>query len=139
MGKSHYWWWQPVKACIKEYPILKAKLKALQQQAITTTTTLDIATTSNGTGNGTGRPAERAALQQLPPREQEILDAVEAAISETMHLPDGAERLKIIDMVFWRQCYTIDGIALECHLSPRSISRRLSAFVVLVSKKMELT
>jgi hypothetical protein len=135
MGKSHYWWWQPVKACIKAYPTLQSKLKALQQQSITTTTTLDIAATSNGTG----RPAERAALQQLPPREQDILDAVEAAISETMHLPDGAERLKIIDMLLWKQSYTIDGIALECHLSPRSISRRLSAFVVLVGKKMGLT
>lgn len=43
--------------------------------------------------------------------------AVRAAIEQTERTSNGANRLKVIDMVFWKQTHTLEGAALQipCH------------------------
>lgn len=44
-------------------------------------------------------------------------EAVRAAVEQTEALPNGAERLAVIDMVFWKQTHTLAGAAMQvpCH------------------------
>lgn len=43
--------------------------------------------------------------------------AVEASIAETERMRNGAERLAVVDMVFWANTHTLSGAALKvaCH------------------------
>lgn len=62
--------------------------------------------------------------------------AVESAILETEKLPDGLERLKIIDLLFWRRTHTMDGVAIHLHLSYETVRRRRRSFLRMVEKKL---
>ena len=42
------------------------------------------------------------------------ISAVEAAIEETKQLIDGAERLRLIDLVLWKRTHTLQGAARRC-------------------------
>ena len=44
-------------------------------------------------------------------------DAVKQAVDETKSFVDGTERLKLIDLVFWKQTHTLAGAACECNVS----------------------
>lgn len=43
---------------------------------------------------------------------REEIDAVDAAVEETKQLSDGAERLKLIDLVLWKRTHTLQGAAM---------------------------
>ena len=62
--------------------------------------------------------------------------AVEEAISETRQLPDGTERLKVADLLFWKRTHTMDGVALKLRMSDRTVRRRRAAFLHLVEKNL---
>lgn len=61
-------------------------------------------------------------------------EAVRAAIEATMGLEDGAERMQVIDMVFWRRTHTLEGAAMRVHVSDRTARRWHSEFILLVGK-----
>lgn len=69
---------------------------------------------------------------------KEEREAVEAAISETRKLPDGAERLRLVDLIFWRKTHVISGAALELHISERTAREWHRQFIRLVAKKRGL-
>lgn len=75
------------------------------------------------------RTTETAALRQLTGKEQEELYAVEAAIAAS-----SAETVQLIRMVFWRRSHTLQGAALELHLSYRSARRRQADFLRRVAR-----
>lgn len=132
MSKPRYKWWGYVKNVIRAYPGLKAQLEELQRQST-------IAAYGPVSGHsGTGRPAEQAAMKLLPSPEQREYEAVEAAIRETKQLPDGETRLKIIEMVFWRRSHTLQGAAMQVHMSYASAKRRHNDFICLVAEKLSL-
>lgn len=133
MSKPRDRWWGYVRAVIRAYPELRARAKELQRTAITP---------RYGASGGSGGPSDpvaSAALRRLPPQEQREYEAVEQAIWETASLPDGAARVRIIDLVFWRQSHTLEGAAQAVHLSYRSAQRRQNAFIRLVAQQMGLT
>lgn len=133
MSKPRDRWWGYVRAVIRAYPELRANAKELQRTATTP---------RYGASGGSGGPSDpvaSAALRRLPPQEQREYEAVEQAIWETASLPDGAARVRIIDLVFWRQSHTLEGAAQAVHLSYRSAQRRQNAFIRLVAQQMGLT
>ena len=64
--------------------------------------------------------------------------AVEAAIQETRLLPDGAERLKVVDLVLWRRTHLVAGAAMMVPCSERTAVRWHGDFIRLVGKKFGL-
>jgi hypothetical protein len=57
------------------------------------------------------RVTEKTSLRQLTPAKQANYEAVTKAVEQTKKLRNGAERLRLIDMVFWKQSHTLDGAA----------------------------
>ena len=43
-------------------------------------------------------------------------EAVKQAVEDTKSLVDGTERLKLIDLVFWKQTHTLAGASCECNV-----------------------
>lgn len=132
MSKPRYRWWGYVKSVIRAYPSLVKELAALRQQ----TTTASYALVSGH--SGTKRPVEQVAMKLLPPQNQRELEAVKASVQETSRLPDGEERVRLISLVFWRQSHTLQGAALELHMSYESAKRKQRAFIELVGEHLNL-
>lgn len=132
MSKPRYRWWGYVRAVIRAYPELSRRLAELRHTPVTARYG-----PSGGAGGPTS-PVERAAIRGLPHTEQREHDAVEAAIEQTRTLPDAAARLRLVDLVFWRQSHTLQGAAREIHVSPRTARRRLSEFICLVAQNLGL-
>ena len=133
MSKPRDRWWGYVRAVIRAYPELRANAKELQR------TTITPRYGASGGSGGPSDPVASAALRSLPPQERREYEAVEQALWETASLPDGAARVRIIDLVFWRQSHTLEGAAQAVHLSYRSAQRRQNALIRLVAQQMGLT
>lgn len=132
MSKPRERWWGYVKACIRAYPDLKERAMELRRTPITPRYG------GSGGSGGPSDPVSAAALRTLPPQDQREYEAIEAAIRETAMLTDGATRLAIIELVFWRQSHTLQGAAFRTHLSYMSARRRQEHFIRLVAKNMGL-
>ena len=65
--------------------------------------------------------------------------AVAHAVEATRGLPDGAERMALVDMIFWRRSHTLTGAADVCHVSERTARRWHSDFIWLVARAFGLT
>ena len=66
------------------------------------------------------------------------LAAVKAAIEETEQLADGAERIRLIDLVLWKRTHTLQGAALACYVSERTAQEWHRQFIRLVGQKRGL-
>lgn len=134
MSKPRAKWWGYVRQVLYAYPKLSDELARRRADAVKVTPSY----TQQG-GGGPGNPVERAALVALPPTEQRELDAVEAAIQVTRAMKDGALRLELIRLVFWKRTHTLEGAAMKLHISYRSAQRKTCQFIWLVGEKMGLT
>lgn len=65
-------------------------------------------------------------------------EAIEIAIRETGQLIDGAERIKLIDLIYWRRTHTLQGAALAVHVSERTAQEWHRKFIRLVAQKRGL-
>ena len=126
MSKPRYGWWSYAKHMVRSYPALKREHDELHCQRITANNT-----GIPGAGNCT-RTTENTALRQLPRARQRELDAVEMAIKKTKLLKTGLERLKLVDMVFWKQSHTLDGAAYALCFSYETAKQYHSDFIRLV-------
>lgn len=111
MSRPRYDWWPYVKGMIRRYPALKAELQELHTQSVT----------SNYSGvsvrSGSSRTAEVTAIRELPTTKQREYEAVRQAIAATERMAASRDRLRIIDLVFWKRSHTLSGAALTipCH------------------------
>lgn len=64
--------------------------------------------------------------------------AVEKTIEETKALSDGMERLRLINLVFWKQSRTLDGACMACCISERTGRRWHTDFIRRVCKNLDL-
>nr|DAW55728.1 MAG TPA: hypothetical protein [Caudoviricetes sp.] len=64
--------------------------------------------------------------------------AVEDAIKETKQLIDGAERLRLIDLVLWKRTHTLQGAAMVVYVSERTAQEWHRQFIYLVAEKRGL-
>lgn len=103
MSKPRYRWWGYIKNVIRAYPGLKKEYEALHEQSVT-------ANTSGMPGGGeVSRGTENIAIRELPYTKQREYEAVRRAVEYTKHFKNGEERLKIIDLMYWKNSHTLAG------------------------------
>lgn len=63
--------------------------------------------------------------------------AVKTAVEETKRLLDGCDRMKVIEMVFFKKTHTLQGAALNVPCSYETAKRWTQQFIRLVAKSFE--
>lgn len=130
MSKYKHWYRYIVVTMLRAYPALKAEKAARQSGAMT-------ANYSGMPRSGVARrTTEDVAARGLSSQEDAIIDAVDKAIETMRYHRDGAEVLKIIKMVDFDRRYTVEGAAVELHMSRGTAIARRSRFIDLVGKYM---
>ena len=127
MSKPRYHWWAYAKAMVRMYPQLKREYDALHAQRVTTTPDC----VPGGKG-GVSRVVEITALRQLPPARQAEYDAVTKAIELTKKRQNAADRLALIDLVFWKGTHKLEGAAMKLYISDSTARRYHTDFLRLV-------
>lgn len=90
-------------------------------------------------GGGATRTTEAVALRSGLTRQQEKeLQAIEKALKTTRRGPDGKIRVRIIEMIYFRNTHTIEGAAQQVHVSYSTAWRWADTFVRLVGKNLGL-
>lgn len=97
---------------IKAYPERKRRLAELRRPKLTLSYSC-----AGGHGSEVGDPTGAAATRTLPEKQQEELEAVERAIEQTLRLPDGTARMKVVELRFFRKTHSLIGAALEVNYS----------------------
>lgn len=119
-------WRMRTKQIIRRYPEL------VRLEADLRTATLTAGFEEMRSGNEATRSTELLALRELPPRDQRELDAVRNAIATTMRYRNGQDRLKLIDLVFWRpRPYELRPAADRIHVSYQTAKNWHNDFVAL--------
>lgn len=127
MSKPRYDWWGYAKGMIRRYPQLKAEYEELHRQA------MRIDYSGMPRTGGSHRATEELALRALPASKQRELDAVRQAVEETKIKGTGAERMKLIRLVFWERSCNLTGAAEEIGLSYRTATRYHGDFIRMVA------
>lgn len=132
MSRARSDWWEYVKRIIREYPSLLAEEKALHTVSTT------VSYTGMPHGSGVSDPTAKAALRELPENKKRRLEAVRDAVKETERYSNGRDRLKIIELVFWKRTHTLAGAALQIPVSERTAVRYHGDFIRAVEKRLDL-
>ena len=106
MSKPRYPWWGYIRNVIRAYPARKREYEQLHEQSVTANMT------GMPGGGDVSRGTEDIAIRELPYTRQREYEAVKRAIDATWRLHNGRERLKIIELVYWKKSHTLDGAAL---------------------------
>nr|DAR61284.1 MAG TPA: hypothetical protein [Caudoviricetes sp.] len=85
-------------------------------------------------------------VRQYPNRKDKnlhgkVLDecsAVQKAIDQTMMQEDGANRMQIIELVFFKQTHTIEGAAMMAHCGYETAKRWVQQFIKTVARNRGL-
>ena len=128
-------WRSKTRAAIRAYPALKRKERELRELTIIAAYGDE---PRSGQTNNNARTIEAAALRQLPKDEQRALDAVSAAIQTTTRYRNGDLRVKLIDLIYWRESHTLTGAAMAIHISGQTASRWHNGFIELVDAYMRV-
>lgn len=132
MSKPRDIWWSYVKNMTYRYPALCT----LHQQALAQQITP--AYSGQSGGSGSGRKTEQTVVRALTRTESREYEAVHLAIRQTRQLEGGAERLRLIRLVYWARSHTLTGAALAANVSYRTARRWNSEFLRLVAKNYGL-
>jgi hypothetical protein len=117
MSRTREYWWSYVKGMIRNYPALKVQYQINFQEA---------------------NNFVSVEQKRLPKVKQKEYLAVTAAIEDTLKFKDGAERMKVIQYVFWNSNYTLTGAALRAHCSERTAQEWHRIFIRTVAKNYGL-
>ena len=131
MSKPRYWWWGSIQNALRAYPRLKQQYEA-PNVAVT-------ARYAEGVGHGgdPGRTTETAALERLYDGDYKIYLAIAAAVKETEQMTNGRDRLRIIELIYWKRYWkTIEGAAYEVGYSKDRAKELHTEFVRLVGHYM---
>ena len=127
MSKMRYDWWSYVKGMIRRYPDLKKRYAELRRVS------LSAPVTGMPRGGRISKPTENAALRELSPTNQREYDAVRRALLTTERSKNGAERIQLVQLVFWNG-YTISQAAYKLHYGERTAREWHRVFIRLVAK-----
>ena len=128
MSSPRYDWWPYVKGMIRRWPKLKEKHSDLHSQSV-------VASLSGmPSGTSVSRSTENVALRELPTTEQREFEAVRKAIETTERYANGLDRLRIINLVLWKQTHTIEGAALQIPCAWRTAAQWHGEFIRLVAR-----
>ncbi len=129
MSNMRYGWWSYVKDMIRRYPDLKRRYIELHS--------VSLSAPINGMPRSghVSKPTEDAALRELPPTNQREYDAVRRALTATRQAKNGADRLRLIQLLYWEHGrYTLAEAALKLHYSTQAVKEWHRQFVRLVAK-----
>lgn len=132
MSKPRYGWWSYAKYMIRQYPKRKSTYDALHDTCITAK--IDGIPHAAGISN----PTANAALKEMPPVQQREFEAVREAVKTTLKQRNGAERIKVIRLVFWEKTHQLVGAAQAVHFSESVIKDWHGEFIRLVAKNFGL-
>ena len=140
MSKPRYWWWSSVRSAIRQYPALRAKKDELQAMQVTQACKSirgkggelhNYYPTPGGGGNG--RTVERLALAELPPREEQILEAVRLAIEATEAGRNGREHMAMLRGYYWG-ALSMQEAADRAYIDVKTAQRWNGAFARRVAR-----
>ena len=127
MSRPRYDWWPYAKGMIRRYPALRAELHELHAQAVTP------GYSGASVRSMSGRSLEETVIRELPTTKQREYEAVRRAVEATERMSASRDRLRVIDLVFWKQSHTLEGAALTIPCSSRTARRYHSDFIKLVA------
>ncbi len=132
MAKKRDNWREETKRIIRIYPRLCREERELRDSKITPSL-------SGMPGGGkVSRKTEDVATRELSPGDQRALDAVRKAISTTGRYRNSSDRLRVIDLVYWKQTHDLHGAADKCHYGYDTVQEWNSAFIELVDAYMRI-
>lgn len=132
MSRPRYDWWGYVKGMIRRYPALCRQYWDLHSQSVTA---------FYGPQGGAGddaRKTERLAIRELPATKQREYEAVRLAVEQTRLRLNGEARLRVIDLVLWKNQCTLYGASQNVHCSLRTAKRWHGEFIRQVAKNYGL-
>lgn len=129
MSRQKYWW-SHVKWMIRFQPEREAELRRMQEAVITANYN------AMPRGSEPSRTTENLGTVTLGNPADREMRAVQLAVDETMAMKDGEDRMKLIDLVFWKRTHTLTGACIECHISDRQGQRWHADFIHLVAKNI---
>lgn len=132
MSKPRYKWWGYIKNVIRAYPGLKREYEELHEQSVTAN--------ASGVpgGGGVSRGTENIALRELSRPRQMEYDAVRKAIAVTERMRTGSDRLKLMNLVFWKNSHTLQGAAFAVNISYETAVEYHRDFIMLTAYFREL-
>ena len=132
MSATRYDWWPYVKGMIRRYPVLAEQYRDLHTPSMT----------ADYSGMPKGGSAESTlelmALRELPGTKQREYEAVRRAIETTRRMGNGADRLKVVRLVFWDRTHNLQGAAQTIPCGYRTAKRYHATFIRLVAKNYGL-
>lgn len=132
MGKNKDNWREETRRIIRAYPGHVREEHRLRECRITPSLT------GMPGGGSFGSKTETAALKELSPQKQRELDAVKRAIATTGRYRNAKERLKVIELVYWRESHTLQGAAQFCNYSYAAAKEWNAEFIGLVDAYMRI-
>ena len=127
MGRPKYGWWGYVKDMIRRYPSLKEEYADLHTQAVTPSYA------GLPGGGSASRVMELISCRELPSNKQREYEAVRRAIITTERMVAGRDRLRIVELVFWKRTLTLRGAARMIPCSYDTAQRYHSDFIKAVA------
>ena len=129
MSKPRYIWWGMVRHMIRMYPDLHRQLQELHRQ----NTTAQLSGMPGG--GGSSRSLENVALKQLPGDQQQIHDAVDAAVTGCRVTAQRKDWLRLIQLMYWnKKPLPIASAALRLHVSEATAKRWHGSFIRVVAR-----
>lgn len=127
MSNPRYDWWGYVKGMIRRYPMLCLERNENLEQKIT------VNYDAVGYSTKISRAIEDIVIKELLTTREREYWAVTKAIEMTKKLPNGKSRIKVIDLVYWKQSHTLAGAAKAVCFSERSARRFHTEFIRAVA------
>ena len=128
MSKPRYWWWGSIQNALRAYPRLKRQYEA-PNVAVTARYAEGVCRDSTP-----GRTTETAALERLYDGDYQIYLAITAAVKETEQMTNGRDRLRLIELIYWKRYWkTIEGAAYEVGYSTQRAKEIHGEFIRLVA------
>lgn len=128
MSKPRYWWWGSIQNALRAYPRLKQQYEA-PNVAVTARYAEGACRDSTP-----GRTTETAALERLYDGDYKIYLAITEAVKETEQMTNGRDRLRLIELIYWKRYWkTIEGAAYEVGYSKSRAEDFHGEFIRLVA------
>ena len=132
VSKPRYGWWGYVKNMTYRYPELCTMHEQSLCQQITP------AYVGQPCGGRARRTVEEVMARAMTRADAKEYEAVHRAVRETRQLADGAERLQLIRLIYWKRSHTMTGAALELHVSIPTAKRWHGEFIRRVARNYGL-
>ena len=126
-------WRSETRDIIRRYP------RHLRDESALRTVSVTASINGGRAGRGVSRTTENAAMKDLPQNEQRELDAVRRAIATTMRYRNGQDRIRLVDMMYWRPYIRAMWVAAdELHISYGTAKNWHNGFIELVDAYMRI-